>query len=88
MARVRTLASGNVRIILTPNEAAKAGLVMGLTTAAPATPARPKVKTRAEMKAGLGYPCALGCKAQTRTWDRAQIHATPATLQAAGHIER
>jgi hypothetical protein len=47
------------------------------------------LKTKAEMEAGLGFPCTVEpgiCVKRTRSRDRANSHATPATLQTAGHL--
>jgi hypothetical protein len=49
----------------------------------------PGFKTKAEMEAGLGFPCTVEpgiCVKRTRSRDRANSHATPATLQTAGHL--
>lgn len=89
MATFEVNEKGQVVAILTKGEQQRALAAQRLGFVANVAPARPKPKTRAEMKAGNGYPCSVNtaCKWTGRTFERSATHATRDTLQAAGHLE-
>jgi hypothetical protein len=65
--------------------------VVGIVVPEAPTEAAPRTfKTKRELKAGDGFPCLVdeNCTRQTRTLERSQVHATPATLQTEGHLPR